>query len=67
MNLAERLIQVMNKKSRRIIGLMSGMSLDGIDLACVDIEGEFPKLKIKLQSTHYMPYPAQLKKLLLNA
>lgn len=56
MNLSSRLIEVINKKSRRIIGLMSGMSMDGVDLACIDISGDFPDLKITLKGTHYRPY-----------
>lgn len=48
MNPIEKLKKVLDKKSRLIIGLMSGMSLDGVDLALVNISGEFPNVKIEL-------------------
>ena len=40
---------------------MSGTSLDGIDVALVDLSGSQPQL----QGTHYQPYPAELKETLL--
>ncbi len=56
-----RLKQVMNKNSRTIIGLMSGMSYDGVDLALVRIAGEFPDLQIDLLDSDYEPYLPELK------
>ena len=44
-----QLQEILNKKSRLIIGLMSGMSHDGLDLALVQVSGEYPKLKIELK------------------
>lgn len=67
MNLAKRLSSVIEKKSRRIIGLMSGMSMDGVDLACIDISGEFPDLKIELIGTFYRPYSDKFRLRLKNA
>lgn len=66
MDLSNRLKLVINKKSRRIIGLMSGMSMDGVDLACADISGEFPDLKVELVGTFYRPYSKEFKKILLE-
>lgn len=61
MSSIQRLMSVLSKKRRRIIGLMSGMSMDGVDLACADIEGDFPNLSIELVGTHFRPYSAELK------
>ena len=47
----------------RIAGIMSGTSLDGIDVAVIDVHGRKWKL-VEFQST---PYPKQLKARILNA
>jgi anhydro-N-acetylmuramic acid kinase len=67
MNKSQRLVNVINKDSRRIIGLMSGMSIDGIDLACVDISGNFPELKIEVVGTYFQPYSKELQTRLFEA
>ena len=51
-----RLTDVIAKPRRRILGLISGMSMDGVNLACVDIEGDFPDLKVDIVGHHYRPY-----------
>jgi anhydro-N-acetylmuramic acid kinase len=56
MDLVSRLSAIASKKEKTIIGIMSGMSMDGINLACVKISGEFPKLKIDLVGTHLHSY-----------
>lgn len=43
------------------IGIMSGTSLDGVDAALVDLSQASPRLV----SSHYQPYPQQLKEALL--
>ncbi len=60
MNKMSRLLEVSRKSSRRIIGLMSGMSMDGVDLALVNISGRYPDLKITLEDADYSPYPPEL-------
>ncbi|HMO17755.1 MAG TPA: anhydro-N-acetylmuramic acid kinase [Oligoflexia bacterium] len=62
MNKSERLVNVIKKDRRVIIGLMSGMSMDGIDLAMVEINGKFPDLDIKLLDDFYLPYSLEMKK-----
>jgi anhydro-N-acetylmuramic acid kinase len=60
MDPAQRLQTVLSRQSRRLIGLMSGMSMDGVDLACIEVSGCFPELAIKLTGTHFQPYSSAL-------
>jgi anhydro-N-acetylmuramic acid kinase len=60
-NAADRLSRVLAKSERRIFGLMSGMSMDGVDLACVDVSGNFPDLKVTRVGTHFIPYQDSLR------
>lgn len=50
-----------------VIGLMSGMSADGVDLALTSIEGTFPDLQVELLGSWYRPYSADLKADILRA
>ncbi|MDY7219924.1 anhydro-N-acetylmuramic acid kinase [Denitrificimonas sp. JX-1] len=43
------------------IGIMSGTSLDGIDISLIDIDPQY-----SLIASHYLPMPADLKKSLLD-
>lgn len=46
----------------RVVGLMSGTSLDGIDVAIVDISGK----KIDCRAFHSVPYPKAVREALLS-
>lgn len=63
----KRFERVAAKKNRTIIGLMSGMSMDGIDLALVNISGTFPKLNVELVDSLYDPYTLAFKQRLEEA
>ncbi len=52
----ERLYQISQKKERRIIGLMSGTSLDGLDIAVCRIENAGKTTKIQLENFTTMVY-----------
>jgi anhydro-N-acetylmuramic acid kinase len=57
----ERLLHVATKYSRRIIGLMSGTSLDAIDVAMVRIEKHGLTAKVKLEHFREYPYPPKIR------
>jgi anhydro-N-acetylmuramic acid kinase len=60
-NRARRLMYVATKPSRRIIGLMSGTSLDAIDAAMVRIKGHGPDAAIKLEHFRSYPFPPKVR------
>jgi anhydro-N-acetylmuramic acid kinase len=49
----------------RVIGLMSGTSVDGIDAALVEISGTTIDLRVKLIAGATYPYPTQLRSQIL--
>jgi anhydro-N-acetylmuramic acid kinase len=57
----ERLMHVATKYSRRIIGLMSGTSLDAIDVAMVRIEKHGVTAKVRLEHFREYPYPPKIR------
>lgn len=61
MSKLERLMHVATKYSRRIIGLMSGTSLDAIDVAMVRIENHGLTAKVKLEHFRSFPYPPKIR------
>jgi anhydro-N-acetylmuramic acid kinase len=66
MNRVDLLHKISSKPEKTVIGLMSGMSMDGVNLACIKISGEFPDFTIQVVGTHIRPYPAQIRKELLQ-
>ena len=61
MNRVERLMHVATKPSRRIIGLMSGTSLDAIDAAMVRIKGHGSDAEMSLEHFASYPFPARVR------
>ncbi|WP_035560545.1 anhydro-N-acetylmuramic acid kinase [Hymenobacter sp. IS2118] len=51
-----RLHQVASQPSRRIIGLMSGTSLDGLDVALCRLSGHGPGTRLELEQFRTVPY-----------
>jgi anhydro-N-acetylmuramic acid kinase len=50
----------------RIAGIMSGTSLDGIDVAIIDMTGSGFKAKINVLTSHSVPYPRKIREALLG-
>lgn len=58
----DRLLPLKAKKSRRIAGLMSGTSADGIDAALVEVEGWGPGTRVKLLAFETVPMDDDLRR-----
>ncbi|MGB7439537.1 MAG: anhydro-N-acetylmuramic acid kinase [Coleofasciculaceae cyanobacterium] len=50
----------------RVIGLISGTSVDGVDAALAEITGSDLDLKVKLLAANTFPYPPQLREQILE-
>jgi anhydro-N-acetylmuramic acid kinase len=50
----------------RVIGLMSGTSVDGIDAALVELSGQREDLQADLIAAHTYPYPPSLRQTILQ-
>lgn len=61
MSRLERLMHVATKYSRRIIGLMSGTSLDAIDVAMVRIQKHGLNAVVKLEHFREYSYPPKIR------
>lgn len=62
-----RLHHLLRKKKRKVIGLMSGTSADGIDASLVEIDTSGPHPRIEELGFETRPYPDLLRKKILEA
>lgn len=62
----QKLIELSKKDNKYVIGLMSGTSLDGVDVALVEIKGNWIETKINLIGFLEYPFPLGLKELVLK-
>jgi anhydro-N-acetylmuramic acid kinase len=62
----QHLYEIANKPTRKVIGLMSGTSLDGLDIALCTITGAGKATKVKLDEFITVPYTPDLKEKLLT-
>ncbi|MFN4145413.1 MAG: anhydro-N-acetylmuramic acid kinase [Runella sp.] len=56
-----QLLAIAQKPTRRIIGLMSGTSMDGLDVALCQISGSGPTTAVKLERFATVPFSDDLK------
>jgi anhydro-N-acetylmuramic acid kinase len=63
----ERLARLVRKPERRIVGLMSGTSMDGIDAALVRVRGAGLGCNVELVQFRCVPYEAGLRARLARA
>lgn len=53
-------------RPRRVVGLMSGTSLDGIDAAAVEIRGAGDTVKARVHAFAWIPYQPELRRVLVE-
>ena len=58
------LYNIAQKQTRKILGLMSGTSLDGLDIALCEISGSGVNTKVKLAQFETISYSEEIKKVL---
>ncbi|MCR5888602.1 anhydro-N-acetylmuramic acid kinase [Hymenobacter sp. J193] len=57
-----RLYQLAQQPSRRIVGLMSGTSLDGLDVALCRLHGHGPGTRLELEQFATVPYSDEVRR-----
>ncbi|NLH61074.1 MAG: anhydro-N-acetylmuramic acid kinase, partial [Ignavibacteriales bacterium] len=60
------LLKLSQKKTKHIIGLMSGTSLDGIDAVLIRVKGNSTKTKITKIAFGTYPFPLKMKEMMLK-
>lgn len=66
MNLVQRITDILQKKEKLAVGLMSGTSLDGIDAALVRIENSGPETKVELVHFETIAYSPEERERILK-
>ena len=56
-----RIFEIAQLPKKRIIGLMSGTSADGVDAALVEIEGNGLETELQLLCFHFSPFPKDVR------
>lgn len=67
MTLAATLNRLAEKPSRRVIGLISGTSVDGIDAALVSVAGGGAEARVRLDAFRTYPFPSTVRRAIFEA
>ncbi|HEU5162837.1 MAG TPA: anhydro-N-acetylmuramic acid kinase, partial [Thermoanaerobaculia bacterium] len=62
----DRLLGILRKPRHRVIGLMSGTSVDAIDAALVEISGTTPHTVVELRAFTSLPFPPEIRRRLFQ-
>jgi anhydro-N-acetylmuramic acid kinase len=62
----ESLVELSKRKNKFIIGLMSGTSVDGVDVVLTEINGSGIKTKIRQLGFITYPFPRKMKEMILR-
>ncbi len=64
--MAKNLVEIIKKPSRRVVGVVSGTSMEGVNAAMVSASGEGSSSKIEVEETHFLPYAEDMRERLLE-
>jgi len=65
-NVWKRLERIRAKKCRKIVGLMSGTSVDGVSLVLAEVCGQQLETEVKLVAYKTYPYPEDLRRMIFK-
>src|SRR4029077_8865575 len=56
----------LTRTTMRVLGMMSGTSADGIDVALARISGAPPKLSVRFEAHHHVRFPSRVRDAILR-
>ena len=62
----QSLYQLSQKRTKKVVGLMSGTSADGVDAALVEIQGDGLETQVELLAFRALPYAENVRRRIFN-